>query len=95
MLLSWIKSSDERRIVETTLTEKKYLFFDFYSRSLYISAELITLILTNASTIEFFHLRVTKTKTYSLCFCTNLVSLLEETLKNFNIKLARIAKQSR
>ena len=59
-----MKSSDDHIIVENARTEKKCLFFDFYSRNLYISAELITVIISgNASTIEFIQMGVTKTKT--------------------------------
>ena len=62
-ILSGIKSSDDRIIVENAIMEKKCLFFDFHSRGLYISDELITLTLINASTILFIYVGVTKTKT--------------------------------
>ena len=63
-ILSRIKSSDDR-IVENAITEEECLFFDFHdhSRGLYISDELITLTLINASTTEFIRIGVMKTKT--------------------------------
>ena len=98
-ILSGIKSSDDRIIVGNAITQDNCLFFDFHSRGLYISDELITLTLINASAIEFIHMGVMKTKTLNLRrglrFRSSVVSLPEETLKNFITKLARIAKQSR
>jgi len=46
------KKSDHRIILKPAITEKKCSIFDFYFRSFSISAELITLISVNVSTIE-------------------------------------------